>query len=252
MLGEEIARRRQDMKLSQPEFANELQLPLHVVQAWEADTELPRKRDMELVDKILATHFAANQYQNLQYAHRVGPKTSIIKVILISLMLLGFDLFITGFGYQPTYIFLLVLFITTFITLPVFFDETWWITSHGFKRTFYSENTIRKTVQVFVPSLRDNEQISFVTIESVTIQYIPKPRFGPFDMAPDCFKLIVAHQGTTDQITIDHHLTEKMLATMLLLSSQDIIVRDPQKVLSVLNKHENLYRHFHEENLPAA
>ncbi|KRO28367.1 helix-turn-helix domain-containing protein [Lactiplantibacillus fabifermentans] len=245
MLGKDISLLRNSAALSRDELASQTQVPVDDLCDWEDEVKLPRKRDLVKLDKVLGSNLSVSTYKDLCSAKRIGQKLSTVKVVSIATLLIFMDLFMTGFGYQPTYVFVILLFLTTFVTFPAFFFEYWKITDSKIEKVYYSNNFIIKTVQILVPTLREKKDIQFSDIDTITIHYTLKKRVSPFDFWPDYFVPVVENGDSKENINIDYHLYESLYDTMLFLGSRNVKISDPQLILKVINNKENLRNHFH-------
>ncbi|ETY73602.1 XRE family transcriptional regulator [Lactiplantibacillus fabifermentans T30PCM01] len=168
MLGKDISLLRNSAALSRDELASQTQVPVDDLCDWEDEVKLPRKRDLVKLDKVLGSNLSVSTYKDLCSAKRIGQKLSTVKVVSIATLLIFMDLFMTGFGYQPTYVFVILLFLTTFVTFPAFFFEYWKITDSKIEKVYYSNNFIIKTVQILVPTLREKKDIQFSDIDTMS------------------------------------------------------------------------------------
>lgn len=203
-------------------------------------------------------------YQLIDYRNRdirqalsmpilVGHKRKLIKVVLAILFVCFASALLTGFGYQPVWLFLLVLFLGLFLTLPACFNDYWIINKSGLTIDSFSKYEFIKVGQLLGLIAMDVKNIPYETIRNVEIKYIKKTRFGPFDIQPDTFELVLNLRNDDEIVLeIDDKLQERLNQVVEFLNQQQIEVYDKQKVLGTLLQGDNLFEHFHSQNQPSS
>lgn len=176
---------------------------------------------------------------------QVGNKPGLKRVILTIGFIILASLFLTGFGYQPLWLFILILVVGLVLTFPVCFDSYWTIHPTMIEIGNFSQNDLVKLMQLLKIKPVHIIVIKHQEIDSLEINYHAKKRFGPFDI-------------TADQLTIDCHLKDgrqynlnvsRELEQFLpdfekVLNESHLELHDPQEVLSAIKNGENLYEHF--------
>ena len=76
----------------------------------------------------------------------IGKPVKISHVLIGATTIVILSLFVTGFGYLPWWVFLIVLILGIFITLPTCFNSYWRINKEEVKLTSYSNNNAIKTI----------------------------------------------------------------------------------------------------------
>lgn len=78
----------------------------------------------------------------------VGKPVKVSHVLLGVILVVLLSLFVTGFGYLPWWIFLIVLILGIFITLPTCFSSYWSINKNRIKIIIYSDKDPIKLMQL--------------------------------------------------------------------------------------------------------
>lgn len=147
--------------------------------------------------------------------------------VLIGIIVVIFlSLFLTGFGYQPWWLFLIVLILGVFVTLPTCFSSYWQIDSKNITSITYDSNDALKLLQLL--GLRKNLRLS------------------PVDFNPDYLDLILdLNKGTKVTLSLGSIDYQKLDSILTLLEDKDIAVHDKQGVQQLLKENKNLFNHFH-------
>ena len=74
----------------------------------------------------------------------VGNPVKLSHVLIGIIVVIFLSLFLTGFGYQPWWLFLIVLILGVFVTLPTCFSSYWQIDSKNITSITYDSNDARK------------------------------------------------------------------------------------------------------------
>lgn len=78
----------------------------------------------------------------------IGKPVKISHVLIGVAAIVLLSLFVTGFGYLPWWVFLIVLILEIFITLPTCFNSRWRINNEEVRITSYSNNDAIKLMQL--------------------------------------------------------------------------------------------------------
>lgn len=101
----------------------------------------------------------------------IGKPVKISHVLIGAAAIVILSLFVTGFGYLPWWVFLIVLILGIFITLPTCFNSYWRINNEKVKITSYSNNDAIKLMQLLGLHKKDEQVIKLANIENAEIIY---------------------------------------------------------------------------------
>ena len=119
----------------------------------------------------------------------IGKPVKISHVLIGAAAIVILSLFVTGFGYLPWWVFLIVLILGIFITLPTCFNSYWRINNEKVKITSYSNNDAIKLMQLLGLHKKDEQVIKLANIENTEIIYKKNIRISPVDFNPDYLNL---------------------------------------------------------------
>ncbi len=119
----------------------------------------------------------------------IGKPVKINHVLIGAAAIVILSLFVTGFGYLPWWVFLIVLILGIFITLPTCFNSYWRINEEEVKITSYSNNDAVKLMQLLGLHKKDEQVIKLANIENAEIIYKKNIRISPVDFNPDYLNL---------------------------------------------------------------
>ncbi|OYS18105.1 hypothetical protein CBF49_06500, partial [Lactobacillus taiwanensis] len=119
----------------------------------------------------------------------IGKPVKISHVLIGATTIVILSLFVTGFGYLPWWVFLIVLILGIFITLPTCFNSYWRINKEEVKLTSYSNNNAIKLMQLLGLHKKDEQIIKLPNIENAEIIYKKNIRISPVDFNPDYLNL---------------------------------------------------------------
>ena len=101
----------------------------------------------------------------------IGKPVKISHVLIGAAAIVILSLFVTGFGYLPWWVFLIVLILGIFITLPTCFNSYWRINKEEVKTTSYSNNDAIKLMQLLGLHKKDEQVIKLANIENTEILF---------------------------------------------------------------------------------
>ena len=101
----------------------------------------------------------------------IGKPVKISHVLLGVILVVLLSLFVTGFGYLPWWIFLIVLILGIFITLPTCFSSYWSIDKKRIKIITYSDKDIIKLMQLLGLKKKYTQIIDLNQIKTAEIRY---------------------------------------------------------------------------------
>lgn len=175
----------------------------------------------------------------------VGNKVSLKKVIVAVIIIIFVSALLTGFGYQPFWLFLIVMLIGLIFTLPAFFSSYWMIQADKMTIVSFSNNNLLKWAQLLKLKDKQITEVHYSSIKSAQIEYRKKQRFGPFDINNDCLQInFKLKDGQSFSLPIEPDLTTNLGAFSNLLITAGVDVEDRQNVIKILKNGQNLFEHF--------
>lgn len=182
---------------------------------------------------------------DLKNGLRVGNKVSPGRMALSILFIIFVSALLTGFGHQPLWLFLIVLFIGLFFTLPGCFQSYWIIHDTRMEHYSFSKYDAMKLAQLLGLTKKFHHVIEYDEVQTAQLIYHQKGRTSPFDVQPDDFRIkFVLKDGRKRSIPIDHNLELDLKNFVDLLNRFDINVYDEQNILTTMQKGENIFEHF--------
>lgn len=135
---------------TQEQIANKLFISTQAVSKWENGSSVPTIDNLlalsDLYDVSLDELVQGSPYFKKPYL--VGSKYNGKKGLLFLIVWLLISLLFTGFGYQPFWIFLIIFSMGIFVVLPTIFNDYWVIESDGISIKKYSNNDLRKLIDL--------------------------------------------------------------------------------------------------------
>ncbi|BDR57683.1 helix-turn-helix domain-containing protein [Xylocopilactobacillus apicola] len=231
---------------SQEQIAKKVFVSIQAVSKWENGQSVPSIDNLLLLSDIygisLDNLVSGSPFFKKPYI--VGNKFSFKKGILYLFIWTLSSLFLTGFGYQPFYIFLIVLTIGLILVLPELFDDYWIININDLSIKKYSKNDFRKISQLlFYP---EEEKIKYSDITNVEIIYKPKARISPFDIGFDNFYLKLRTKDKNYRLELDYSGAKILPQFINYIERHNVDVYDKNNVIELLIKGESLYEYFNQ------
>jgi len=236
-----------DSGLSDSELAVKLRVNLSDINKLRQNKLYPSKDLLAKISKLAGKEMASNFQvdHDIKDGLRVGNKVSPGRMILSILFIIFVSALFTGFGRQPLWLFLLVLYIGLFFTLPGCFQSYWIIHSNSMEHFYFSKYDVIKLAQLLGLTQKFRVEIKYDEIESAQLIYQKRGRTSPFDIQPDDFRInFVLKNGRQKSLMIDHNLELDLKAFVSLLNQENINVYDEQEVLTTMAKGENIFEHF--------
>lgn len=182
----------------------------------------------------------------------VGTPVKISHVLIGAAVIAILSLFVTGFGYLPWWMFLIVLILGIFITLPTCFNSYWRINREKIKITSYSDNDAVKLMQLLGLHKKDEQVIKLADIENAEITYKKNIRISPVDFNPDYLNLYFETKDEQKYTLSLGNIDYQKLATIIqLLKDNQIELIDKQRIVQLLKENKNLFAHFHNKKWTA-
>lgn len=180
-------------------------------------------------------------------ALRVGNKVTWKRIIGTIIVVILVSALFTGFGYQPFWIFLIVLVFGLTVTLPACFNSYWVIYGNNLKIFSFLKNDLVKLGQLLRLKKMDIKQINYSDIREAEFKYQKKQRVSPFDISHDFFKInFKLKNGQVISLPIEPSLTANLTDFQRLLERNGVKVTDSQHIISILNNGNSLFEHFNQ------
>ena len=178
----------------------------------------------------------------------VGTPVKLSHVLIGMIVVVLLSLFLTGFGYQAWWLFLIVLILGVFVTLPTCFNPYWQISSENITIINYDINDVIKLMQLLGLHKKSKQVINLSDVKKVAVVYRKNVRLSPIDFNPDYLNLILdLGKGTNMTLTLGNVDYQQLNSIMGLLQDKNIVVDDKQNILQLLRENKNLFNHFHKK-----
>lgn len=182
----------------------------------------------------------------------IGKPVKISHVLIGAAAIVILSLFVTGFGYLPWWVFLIVLILGIFITLPTCFNSYCRINNEKVKITSYSNNDAIKLMQLLGLHKKDEQVIKLVNIENAEIIYKKNIRISPVDFNPDYLNLYLdTKDGQKYRLSLGNIDYQKLATIIQFLKENQIELIDKQGIVQLLRENKNLFTHFHNKKWTA-
>ena len=182
----------------------------------------------------------------------IGKPVKISHVLIGAAAIVILSLFVTGFGYLPWWVFLIVLILGIFITLPTCFNSYWRINNEKVKITSYSNNDAIKLMQLLRINKKDEQVIKLANIENAEIIYKKNIRISPVDFNPDYLNLYLdTKDGQKYTLSLGNIDYQKLDTIIQFLKENQIELIDKQGIVQLLRENKNLFTHFHNKKWTA-
>ena len=182
----------------------------------------------------------------------IGKPVKISHVLIGAAAIVILSLFVTGFGYLPWWVFLIVLILGIFITLPTCFNSYWGINKEKVKITSYSNNDSIKLMQLLGLHKKDEQVVKLSNIENAKIAYKKNIRISPVDFNTDYLNLYLkTKDGKSCTLPLRNIDYQKLDTIIQFLKENQIELIDKQEIVQLLRENKNLFTHFHNKKWTA-
>lgn len=182
----------------------------------------------------------------------IGKPVKISHVLIGAAAIVILSLFVTGFGYLPWWVFLIVLILGIFITLPTCFNSYWRINKEKVKITSYSNNDSIKLMQLLGLHKKDEQVVKLSNIENAKIAYKKNIRISPVDFNTDYLNLYLkTKDGNSCTLPLRNIDYQKLDTIIQFLKENQIELIDKQGIVQLLRENKNLFTHFHNKKWTA-
>jgi transcriptional regulator with XRE-family HTH domain len=174
----------------------------------------------------------------------IGKKYNYRKGLATLLFWLLLTLLLTGFGYQPFWLFGFIFVLGIVLVLPIVFCDYWIIDQHSLEIMRFSDKPLQKLMQLFrnSPAL---VKLPYKEIKMIELIYRPKTKSSPFDFTPDDFFLKVSSNLGEFQLSLPSEAANFLPQFVAFLNRKQVLVIDKDHLLPLLIKQKSLYAHFH-------
>ena len=131
----------------------------------------------------------------------VGTPVKLSHVLIGIIVVIFLSLFLTGFGYQPWWLFLIVLILGVFVTLPTCFSSYWQIDSKNITSITYDSNDALKLLQLLGLRKKDKQIINLSEIKNASVAYRKYLRLSPVDFK-HCYRDSVLDLNDCTNVTL--------------------------------------------------
>lgn len=187
-----------------------------------------------------------NQFdKNIQIDMGKEPKISRMIVSILAVVLIC--LLFTGFGYQPWWVFVIVLILGLVITLPACFNSYWSMNYNIISVISYSKNDAIKLLQLLKIKPKFKKEIKYDQIKAAQVVYKKILRVGLFNFNPDSLLLsLKLKDGEIIELDLGNCNFDTLNNIYQILNYHDVKVEDKQDIWLALKNDKNLYRYFHQ------
>ncbi|PEG86217.1 MULTISPECIES: hypothetical protein [unclassified Lactobacillus] len=144
-----------------------------------------------------------------------GTPIKLSHVLIGMIVVIFLTLFLAEFGYQPWWLFLIVLILGVFLTLPTCFSSYWQIDSKNITSITYDSNDALKLLQLLGLRKKDKQIINLSEIKNASVVYLKNLRLSPIDFDLDYLDLILdLNKGTKVTLSlgsIEYHKLDSIL-----------------------------------------
>lgn len=241
---------RKNLNLTQEEVAEYLHVTTQAVSKWELGRSVPSIDNLLLLSDLY--NISIDQLiQGSPFFKKpfvVGKKFNLKKGIAFAFCWTFISLLFTGFGYQPLWLFLLLLSVGLILVFPTVFQDYWLIQQQSLLIYHYSENSFKKIRELL--TFKPIEQmIPYEQIKKVSLVYLTRKKFSPVDFNPDYLYLTIITHDQEIRLNLSAVSIREFLPQFTsFLERKHILIQDEQQLLPVLVSDTTLYEHFHQKN----
>lgn len=230
---------------TQEQIANKLYISTQAVSKWEKGQSIPSIENLlslsDIYDISVDELIQGSPFFRKPYL--VGNKYSLKKGILFFCIWFFTCLFLTGFGYQPFWLFLLIFILGILLLFPTIFKDYWIIENNDIIISNFSKRTFKKIPQL-LNHTNNNLKIDYSDISLVKIVYISKTRISPFDFGSDSFYLVIKTQEREYFLNLNISTKQFLPQFVSFLKRKGICVIDENNIIELLISDTSLYDYF--------
>lgn len=252
-LNELLRFHRENENMTQEELAKKISVTQQLISKWERGEDTPSMDNLlqlsDLYNVSLDELIRGGSFFKKPFY--VRERITKLKVIAFLLFWLFLSLFLTGFGYQPFFIFLIIYCVGIFMVFPTFFQDYWIINKSNLVIKKYSSN-YKKIVELFETSfnMKNERIIEYSTIVSVSLEYNVKFRVSPIDFYPDSFFLnVILTDGELIQLPLTSKIEDYLPQFFVFLQKKNITVIDVNDIIPVIIRKESVFDYMHKASI---
>lgn len=174
----------------------------------------------------------------------IGKVKSNIRAAVAVVIAIFVALLMTGFGYQPIWITIMIAIVAILLFVPFSNSDYWMINEHNIEAHRYSDLMLDKAIQILLN--RNSSTIyEYKDIQSITINYVNKQHFSGLDINPDMFTLVIKISDGVETVSISKNAVDDLPMLTEFWSDQGIVISDERHVIDAIKSHKNLYSAMH-------
>lgn len=237
---------RQRFGYTQQHLAEQLHISSQAISRWETGETLPSIDNLvalsDLYDLSLDQLILAGPYFRRPIIN--GRPIAWPKFISFAVIWLLVSLFLTGFGYQPWWLFMVVLVVGLIFVLPVVFQDYWQIDRTGLRITHYQGRSWQRLAALWRRT--PQQLLAYTDMAQVKISYQPRQQRSPWDFWPDpVIMQVTLKDGQQFSLNLSGTLPDYLPRLVMFLSRQHVQVIDEQQLVDKLLLGQDLYEEFH-------
>ncbi|WP_164508184.1 helix-turn-helix domain-containing protein [Lapidilactobacillus wuchangensis] len=237
---------RQRFGYTQNQLAEQLHISPQAISRWETGETLPSIDNLvalsDLYDLSLDQLILAGPYFKRPLI--IDRPFAWPKFIGFAIIWTLISLFLTGFGYQPWWLFALVLIVGLIFVLPVVFQDYWQIDRTGLRVTHYQGGSWQRIAALWRRT--PQQLLSYAEMTQVKLSYQLRQQQSPWDFWPDpVIMQVTLEDGQQVSLNLSGSLQDYLPRLVMFLSRQHIQVIDEQHLVDKLLMGQDLYQSFH-------
>lgn len=236
--------------MTQEQLADKIHVSHQTVSKWEQGINTPSIDNLLILSDLynisLDELIRGGNYLKKPFV--MGKKTSIFRVIVFLISWLFISLFLTGFGYQPFIMLLIIFTVGVIFVLPIIIDDYWILDKKGIYIQKYPISSLKRLKKI-MKILRSNNGNIFVLYSDMRmfeLNYTKKNRFSPFDINPDYFYIkITTFKGEEYNLKVLPNFVHYLPQIVSYLDKKNIMILDDSNIVEAILKKENLFEYMH-------
>ncbi|WP_125605745.1 helix-turn-helix domain-containing protein [Lapidilactobacillus bayanensis] len=227
---------------TQEQIAEKLHITTQAISKWENGQSIPSIDNLVLLSDLynVSIDELVQGSPFFKKPRIVGKTFNYKKGILFLISWILIALFLTGFGYQPLWVFILVMLIGIVLVLPTIFSDYWIIDQKFIEIHQFDHHPLLKIIEL-ITGLKNPQRIPYTEIDTFEIIYNSKVRLSPFDLNPDYFYVAVNYHNQTIDLNLDTSPKEFLPQFASFLSRQGIQIVDKSNIITLLVTDTPLY-----------
>jgi len=246
LLTQQLKHLREQNGYSQTDLAHELGISRQSVSKWERGENFPDINNLlrlsELYNVSLDELVRGSQFLRRPFV--VGRKVHWRRLIVDFVLWTVTCLLLTGFGYQPWWLFGGIFLCGIILVIPVDFDDYWIVEKTQIRFVQYDRRSLHKFLQVLGLAHKTISKIPYTMIDNSELLYNKRQRM-PFDWYPDNFGLrLYLKDQRQIYLPLKQNFTQYLPQFILSLKKKGIVTGDAQQLQTAIMNKENLYTYM--------